>query len=123
MKSCITFGLLIVGIALGARAEAAEPSGGWWLWPGISLHPPCCCCCDDYCPKPLPCVAPFKCFGCDDYCPKPLPCVAPFKCFGCDDYCPKPCVVVEPLCCGPNYTCGPPPACNQPQCGCLPAKK
>ncbi|HEX3997479.1 MAG TPA: hypothetical protein VHX65_02900 [Pirellulales bacterium] len=135
MKSTLAIATLLASLAFSAAANAGEPSGGWSLWPGICLHPPCCACCDDYCPKPLPCTAPFCCFGCDDYCGKPLPTVTPFCCFGCDDYCPKPCVVVAPLCCGPNYTCGPAPRCNpsqswnqptlshpsfQSNCGCLP---
>ncbi len=137
MKSSMFCAAVLAGLICAATAQAAD-SGGWWLWPGISLHPPCCCCCDDYNPKPLPCTAPYCCCGCDDYCGKPLPCTAPFCCFGCDDYCGKPLPCIAPLCCGPNYTCGPPAPCMnaeranylpppsatyQPNCHCLPDPK
>jgi len=51
-----------------------------------------CCCPDNYCKKPMPCIACPNWCGCpDDYCKKPMPCIAcPSSC-GCpDDYCKKP---------------------------------
>jgi hypothetical protein len=99
------FGLL--GTCL--MAAAAQPSGGWWLCPGISLGRPCLMCPDNYCCKPLPAPpCPVCCFGCNDYCCKPLPCVAPVCCFGCDDYCCKPLPIISPCYTPPGATCGPP---------------
>ena len=102
---------------LGRIAPASEPSG-WHLWPGVSLHPPCMMCPDDYCPKPCPTLCPVCCFGPNDYCCKPFPCLAPVKCCGPNDYCCKPLPLILPLCPTPDYTCGPPPACNCPHDNC-----
>jgi hypothetical protein len=100
------------GVGMFCQVAQADEPGGWHLWPGICLHPPCMMCPDDYCRKPIPPLCPVCCFGCNDYCPKPLPCIAPVKCCGPDDYCCKPLPVMLPLCPTPCYTCGPPPACG-----------
>jgi hypothetical protein len=52
---------------------------------------PRCNCPDDYCPKPMPCVAcGHATVGCDDYCAKPAPCPpADRDTVWCDDYCEK----------------------------------
>jgi hypothetical protein len=107
---CVTACLVVASVVSQVRAD--DPPGGWRLWPGHhSLHPPCMMCPDDYCPKPMPCSAPFKYCGPDDYCCKTMPCVAPFKYCGPNDYCCKPLPPILPLCPTPLYTCGPPPEC------------
>src|SRR5947209_2337601 len=105
---------------LGGTAPAGEPSG-WYLWPCVSLHPPCMMCPDDYCPKPCPALGPVCCCGPNDYCCKPLPCLTPVKCCGPNDYCCKPLPVILPLCPTPNYTCGPPATCNCSHDNCKPS--
>lgn len=68
-----------------------------------------CCCPDDYCRKPLPCIAcPQLPSTCDNYCRKPLPCIQVPCLPGCpDDYCRRPfpqlCWPANPDChCGPD---------------------
>jgi hypothetical protein len=110
-------------IALCGRLNAAQPSDGWWLCPGISLHRPCLCCPNDYCPKPMP-GAPCSvcCGGPNDYCAKPLPCVSPYCCFDCNDYCGKPPPAISPCYTPPGSSCGPPDgpcsSCPSSSCPC-----
>jgi len=100
--------LLAAGLGQGV-AHGTEGCEGWWPWLWGQMPRPSPTCPDDYCRKPLPCVAPVKNFGPDDYCRKPLPCVVPVKDFGPDDYCRKPLPPWPPSCFPPWYTCGPKP--------------
>ncbi len=83
---------------LAGRSASAVDWGNLFCWDWCWADCVRKTCCDDYCAKPMPCVAKVRCFGCDDYCPKCAPYTKKICAFGCDDYCPK---------CPPVITCAP----------------
>ncbi len=109
--------LLLIGLVLAVAPARAEPPA--CSKPLGSRFGLCdvrqwlrCWCPDDYCTKPLPCVACVLTGCVDDYCPKELPGV-PCCPRGCvDDYCPKNCPLGPGKLCEPWYTCGPINACG-----------
>lgn len=112
-------GLGAMAAALQTRADEPRPlfDGCRWSFPNLKQEwrKRMGWCKDDYCTKPMPCVACNAQGCCDDYRAKPSPCVTcnPKGC--CDDYRPKCCPLLLGGFWGPGHRCCPsPPKCTKP---------